>query len=49
MLEGDTLEKAQMQARMLVETAVAELDVLPESPAKDELIALAHATVEREF
>ncbi len=49
MLEGDTLEQAQMQARMLVETAVAQLEVLPESPAKDELVALAHATVERDF
>ncbi len=47
MLEGDTLEAARVQARMLVENAVAMLDVLPESDAKNELIALAYSTIER--
>ncbi|MCC6612725.1 MAG: polyprenyl synthetase family protein [Anaerolineae bacterium] len=47
LLQGDTLEQARLQATMLVESAVAQLDVLPDSDAKAELIALAHATIER--
>ncbi|MBE0689772.1 MAG: polyprenyl synthetase family protein [Anaerolineae bacterium] len=47
LLQGDTLEQARLQARMLVESAVAQLDVLPDGEGKDEMIALAHATIER--
>lgn len=49
MMEGDNIEKAQMQARALVNVAITQLDVLPQSAAKDELIALAMATVERDL
>lgn len=49
MMEGDSIEKAQAQARALVDIALAQLDVLPDSEAKDELVALALATVEREL
>lgn len=46
-LEGDTIEQARMQARALTEQAIRELDGLPPSPAVDELVELARATVER--
>jgi len=47
LLQGDTLEQARVQANMLIESAIAMLDTLPDGDAKDELIALAHATIER--
>jgi geranylgeranyl pyrophosphate synthase len=49
MMEGDTIEQAKAQARSLVEMAIAQLDVLPDSDAKDELIALAMSTIERDL
>jgi geranylgeranyl pyrophosphate synthase len=49
MMEGDSIEKAKAQARTLVEVAIAQLDMLPDSEAKDELIALALTTIEREL
>lgn len=49
LLQGDSIAKAQQQARQLVEMAVAALDPLPDGEAKDELIELARATVERDF
>lgn len=45
---GDTIQKGKDQARALVEMAVAQLDVLPESPAKAALIDLAHMTINRD-
>lgn len=48
LLQGDAIEKAHLQAQMLVQQAIASLDVLPESPAKDELISLAKLIVERD-
>ena len=47
-LQGDAIEKAQMQAQMLVRQAISSLDVLPPSPAKDQLIALASSVIERD-
>ncbi len=47
-LEGDAIDEARLQARMLMKQAINELDVLPESEAKDELIELAHLVVERD-
>jgi geranylgeranyl pyrophosphate synthase len=46
-LKGDAIHEAREQARRLVDLAVAELDVLPTSEAKDALIGLAHLIVER--
>lgn len=45
---GDTLQKAKDQARMLVEMAIAQLDVLPNSPEKSALRDLALATIQRD-
>ncbi|MDX2140438.1 MAG: polyprenyl synthetase family protein [Chloroflexota bacterium] len=49
MLDGDRLEQARQQAHALVQMAVYELDVLPDNEIKDELIALARMTIDREF
>ncbi len=48
LLEGDTLEAARSQATTLVDMAVRELDVLSPSAARDELLDLARATIERQ-
>lgn len=48
MLEGDTIEKGRVQAKQLVEMAIAGLHVIPDSPAKDELINLAQLVIERD-
>ncbi|GAB4510430.1 MAG: octaprenyl diphosphate synthase [Anaerolineae bacterium] len=48
-LRGDRIEKGRQQALMLVQAAVAALDVLPDTVYKDALIDLAHMTVDREF
>ena len=47
-LEGNTIEDARLQASVLLQQAISELDVLPPSPAVDDLVALARSTVERE-
>jgi len=47
LMGGDRLKKAQMQVQMLVQTAINNLDVLDESAAKDELIALAELVANR--
>ena len=47
MLEGDTLDKARMQAEMLSQSAIAELELLPDSPYKHELAGLAEQVVSR--
>jgi len=49
MLGNNRLDEARLQSRMLVETAISYLDVLPDSYAKDELIATAHMVIDREF
>ncbi len=49
MLEGDTIEKGREQAQQLVDMAIAGLHVIPESDAKDELIALAKLVIERNY
>jgi octaprenyl-diphosphate synthase len=48
-LEGNAIDEAQMQARLLVQQAVQALDELPDSEAKDGLIDLAHMVVDREY
>ena len=47
-LEGNTIEEARLQAQVLMQQAVKELDALPPSAAVDDLIALARSTVERD-
>ena len=39
---------ARAQANLLVHQAISELDVLPESKAKNELIALARMIIDRD-
>lgn len=48
LLEGDRLQRARERAQMLSEMAVGALSALPDTPAKDELIALAEAVVNRD-
>jgi geranylgeranyl pyrophosphate synthase len=48
-LAGDAIHEAQEQAERLADLAIAQLDVLPASEAKDALVSLAHMIVERSF
>jgi octaprenyl-diphosphate synthase len=48
-LKGDAIKEAREQAHNLVQLAVASLDVLPDSDAKNGLIDLAYQIVERDF
>lgn len=48
MMEGDTIVKAREQAAWLVESAIASLAILDDSPAKSALIGLARQVVERD-
>ncbi len=48
MLQKSTIEKGQRQAKQLVALAANYLDTLPESTAKEKLIALSHVIVERD-
>lgn len=47
LLQGDTLKEARQQAENLVALGVAQLEVLPDSNAKDELIDLAYIILNR--
>jgi geranylgeranyl pyrophosphate synthase len=46
-LNGSALEEANRQAHRFVETAIGRIAHLPETPAKQELIALARSVVDR--
>lgn len=48
LLKGDAINEARVQARTLAQSAIACLDVLPESQAKQELIDLANMVVDRD-
>jgi geranylgeranyl pyrophosphate synthase len=48
LLRGDAILEAKVQARQLAELAIASLDALPESEAKDELVDLAYVVVDRD-
>jgi octaprenyl-diphosphate synthase len=48
LLRGDAILEARTQARQLAELAIANLDVLPASMAKDELVDLAYLVVDRD-
>lgn len=47
-LRGDAIGEAKVQARQLAVLAIANLDVLPASEAKDELVDLAYLVVDRD-
>jgi geranylgeranyl pyrophosphate synthase len=47
-LSGNAVSEGRQQAKMLSRAAIQELDVLPDSPEKDELIELARYVVERD-
>jgi geranylgeranyl pyrophosphate synthase len=49
LLEGNRLEEARTQARTLIDMAIMQIETVPDSPAKDELIALARMVIDREF
>jgi geranylgeranyl pyrophosphate synthase len=46
-LNGDALREAYHQAHHFVQTALDQIRFLPDSPAKDELFALANSVIER--
>lgn len=48
-LKGDTVQEAYAQANQLIALAVQHLEVLPESDARQALLALAHSVVERSY
>ncbi|QPC81105.1 polyprenyl synthetase family protein [Phototrophicus methaneseepsis] len=48
LLEGNRLEEARAQAKGLIDMAVRQIGILPESAAKDELIALAQMVINRD-
>ncbi len=48
MMEGDTIKKAREQAVNLVESAIASLAILDDTPAKLALIDLAQQVIERD-
>lgn len=48
LMDGDTIEKARGQAIYLVESAIASLAILDESPAKLALSGLARQVIERD-
>lgn len=48
LMKGNRLQEAREQARDLVDMAIEELDVLPHSDAKQELIQLAHLIIDRD-
>lgn len=48
LLEGDTIEMAREQAGILIDSSIASLAILDDSPAKLELIGLARQIIERD-
>lgn len=49
MLKSGAIEKGRQQAKKLVENAIAGLAILPDTPAKAELIHLANLVANREY
>ncbi len=49
LLEGNTIAQAREQAELLVQGAIVQLAVIPNSRYKDELLRLANLVIEREF
>jgi geranylgeranyl pyrophosphate synthase len=46
---ADTIREGYEHARALVNLAIANLDGVPDGPARDALISLAHSTIERKY
>ena len=49
MMDGETITKGRLEAEVLVQSAIEEISILPDGPAKDDLIALAKSVIDREF
>jgi geranylgeranyl pyrophosphate synthase len=47
--DGNTIDAAQEQARLLVQAAIGTLSILPDSPHRESLINLAQSVVDRRF
>lgn len=48
LLQGDRLQEGREQAEALISMGIAQLDVIPDSPARDELIELAEFILRRD-
>ena len=48
LMEGDTIKTARQQASYLIDSSIASLAILDESPAKLELMSLARQVIERD-
>ena len=48
LMEGNRLQEARDQARAFVEMAIMQLNVLPESDARQELVSLAESVINRD-
>jgi geranylgeranyl pyrophosphate synthase len=48
-LEGNAIDEARGYATMLVQQAINQLDVLPATPERDALAALAQMVIDREY
>ncbi|MCU0497914.1 MAG: polyprenyl synthetase family protein [Anaerolineae bacterium] len=46
-LKGDVLQEAREQAQQLIDMAVIGLNILPETPERDDLIDLSHLVIDR--
>lgn len=49
LLEGNTIAKAREQAELLVQDAIIQLSVIPNSHYKDELVNLANLVIKRDY
>ena len=49
LMDKETIAKARTEAEMLVQSAIEEISILPDTTAKAELIALAQSVVDRKF
>ncbi len=49
LLEGNTIAKAREQAELLVQDAIVQLAVIPNSHYKEELVNLANLVIERDY
>ncbi|MCY4070890.1 MAG: polyprenyl synthetase family protein [Chloroflexi bacterium] len=49
LLEGNTIAEAREQAELLVQDAIVQLSVIPNSHYKEELVGLANLVIERDY
>ncbi|GAB1422099.1 polyprenyl synthetase family protein [Anaerolineales bacterium] len=48
LLQGNALQEAQDQAKMIINQAISCLSIFPDSPAKDEMIEVANLVIQRD-